>query len=122
MSINKRNLDTDEIAQGIIARESQGNAMPSGTGTHAVHRREAERAAEDRQRLGVEGRNAGPLPEPAAPDDLCVRDPDEPMSADQAEHLRILCQEAGEAFDPSWTRDAAERQINRLQHRAGYKP
>ena len=54
MSINKRNLDTDEIA-----KESQGNAMPSGTGTHAVHRREAERAAEDRQRLGVEGRNAG---------------------------------------------------------------
>ena len=117
MSINKRNLDTDEIAQ-----ESQGNAMPSGTGTHAVHRREAERASEDRQHLGVEGRNAGPRPEPAAPDDLCVRDPDEPMSGDQAEHLRILCQEAGEAFDPSWTRDAAERQINRLQHRAGYKP
>src|SRR3954467_10254219 len=114
MSINKRNVDTDEIA-----KQSQGNAMPSGTGTHAVHRHEAERTAEDRQRLGVEGRNAGPRPEP---DDLCVRDPDEPMSADQAEHLRLLCQEAGEAFDPSWTRDAAERQINRLQHRAGYKP
>ena len=122
MSINKRNLDTDEIAQGSITKESQGNAMPSGTGTHAVHRREAERAAEDRQRLGVEGRNAGPRPEPAAPDDLCVRDPDEKMTADQAEHLRILCQEAGEDFDPSLTRDAAERQIHRLQHRAGYKP
>jgi hypothetical protein len=122
MSINKRNLDTDEIAQGSNAKESQGNAMPSGTGTHAVHRREAERAAEDRQRLGVEGRNAGPRPEPAAPDDLCVRDPDEKMTEDQAEHLRILCQEAGEDFDPSLTRDAAERQINRLQHRAGYKP
>ena len=117
MSINKRNLDTDEIA-----KQSQGNAMPSGTGTHAVHRREAERAAEDRQRLGVEGRNAGPLPTPSAPDDLCVRDTDEKMSADQAEHLRILCQEAGENFDPSLTRDAAERQIHRLQHRAGYKP
>ena len=117
MSINKRNIDTDEIA-----KESQGNAMPSGTGTHAVHRRDAERAAEDRQRLGVEGRNAGPRPEPAAPDDLCVRDPDEKMTEDQAEHLRILCQEAGEDFDPSLTRDAAERQINRLQHRAGYKP
>ena len=119
MSINKRNLDTDEMRS---AKESQGNAMPSGTGTHAVHRREAERATEDRQRLGVEGRNAGPRPEPAAPDDLCVRDPDEKMTADQAEHLRILCQEAGEDFDPSLTRDAAERQIHRLQHRAGYKP
>ena len=117
MSINKRNIDTDEIA-----KESQGNAMPSGTGTHAVHRRDAERAAEDRQRLGVDGRNAGPRPEPAAPDDLCVRDPDEKMTEDQAGHLRILCQEAGEDFDPSLTRDAAERQIHRLQHRAGYKP
>ena len=117
MSINKRNIDTD-----AIAKESQGNAMPTGTGTHARHRREAERAAEDRQRLGVEGRNAGPRPEPAAPDDLCVRDTDETMSADQAEHLRLLCREAGEAFDPLLTRDAAERQIQRLQRRAGYKP
>src|SRR3954453_659948 len=120
MSINKRNLDAPNLDPGEIAKQSQGNAMPSGTGTHAVHRREAERATEDRQRL--RGRNAGPLPEPAAPDDLCVRDPDEKMSADQAEHLRILCQEAGEEFDPSLTRDAAERQIHRLQHRAGYKP
>jgi hypothetical protein len=117
MSINKRNIDTEEIA-----KESQGNAMPSGTGTHAVHRHDADRAAEDRRHLGVEGRNAGPRPTPAASDDLCVRDLDEPVSADQAEHLRILCQEAGEAFDPSLTRDAAERQIHRLQHRAGYKP
>jgi hypothetical protein len=117
MSINKRNVDTDEIA-----KESQGNAMPSGTGTHAVHRREAERAAEDRHQLGVEGRNAGPRPTPSAPDDLCVQDLDAKMTADQAEHLRILCEEAGEEFDPSLTRDAAERQIHRLQHRAGYKP
>ena len=94
MSINKRNVDSDGIAQGSIAGKSHGNAMPSGTGTHAVHRREAERDAEDRQRLDVEGRNAGPRPEPAAPDDLCVRDPDEKMSADQAGHLRILCREA----------------------------
>ena len=117
MSINKRNIDTDEIA-----KPSQGNAMPSGTGAHAVHRHQAEKAAEDRHRLGVEGRKAGPAPTPAAPDDLCVRDPDEKMSAEQAEHLRILCEQAGEKFDPSLTRDAAERQIHRLQHRAGYKP
>ena len=31
MSINKRNIDTDEIA-----KESQGNAMPSGTGTPCI--------------------------------------------------------------------------------------
>jgi len=30
--------------------------------------------------------------------------------------------EAGEPFDPSLTRDAAERQIDRLQRRAGFKP
>ena len=117
MSINKRNVDTDEIA-----KPSQGNSMPSGTGTHAAHRHQAEKAAEDRYRLGVEGRNAGPLPRPPVPDDLCVQDMDAPMTADQAEHLRILCQEAGETFDPSLTRDAAERQIHRLQHRAGHKP
>ena len=122
MSINKRNLDTPNLDPGETARESQGNAMPSGTGTHAVHRREAERAAPDRHQLGVTGRNAGPRPKPAAQGDLCVRDPDEKMSAEQAEHLRLLCQEAGEAFDPSLTSDAAERQIHRLQHRAGYKP
>ena len=117
MSINKRNVDT-----GGLAKESQGNAMPSGTGTHDVHRRHAEKAAEDRQMRGVEGRKAGPLPPVSTPDDLCVRDPDEAMTEDQAEHLRILCEEAGEEFDRSLTRDAAERQIRRLQHRAGYKP
>ena len=117
MSINKRNIDTDEIA-----KPSQGNAMPSGTGTHDVRRVAAERAAEDPRRRGVEGRKAGPLPPVGAPENLCVRDADQAMTADQAEHLRILCEEAGEEFDPALSRDAAERQILRLQHRAGYKP
>lgn len=120
MSINKRNIDADEVA-----KPSQGNALPSGTGAHDVNRRRAEEAAEDRhdrQMRGVAGRKAGPLPPVAAPDDLCVRDADATMSDDQAEHLRILCAEAGEDFDPSLTREAAERQIARLQHRAGYKP
>ena len=63
-----------------------------------------------------------PLPPVAAPDDLCVRDMDEAMTEDQAEHLRILCEEAGEDFDPTLHRDEAERQIRRLQHKAGYKP
>ena len=117
MSINKRNIDTNELA-----KPSQGNALPSGTGTHEVNRRRTGEAAEDRQRRGVEGRKAGPLPPVGASEDLCVRDPDEKMTEDQAEHLRILSEEAGEQFDPSLTRDAAERQVRRLQHRAGYKP
>ena len=117
MSINKRNIDTDELA-----KPSQGNALPTGTGTHDVNRRRSEEAAEDRQMRGVEGRKAGPQPPIATPEDLCVRDADAPMSDDQAEHLRILCEEAGEPFDPTLSRESAERQIHRLQHRAGFKP
>ena len=117
MSINKRNVDTGELSP-----ESPGPIRPSGTGTHARHRRELERAAEDAQMRGVQGRKAGPQPPTGTPSDLCVRDPDEPMTDDQAEHLRVLCEEAGEPFDPSLTRDAAERQIQRLQRRAGFKP
>ena len=117
MSINKRNVD-----HGEISPESPGPIRPSGTGTHARHRHEAERAAENTQLRGVSARKAGPQPPAGTPDDLCVRDADQPMSDDQAEHLRILCEEAGEPFDPSLTRDAAERHIGRLQRRAGFKP
>ena len=53
---------------------------------------------------------------------ISVRDADQPMTDDQAEHLRVLCEEAGEPFDPSLTRDTAERHIRRLQRRAGFKP
>src|SRR5438874_4954045 len=105
MSINKRNIDT-----GDVSKPSPGPIRPSGTGSHATHRRENELAAEDRQRRGVAGRKAGPLPPIAAPADLCVRDMDEAMTEDQAEHLRILCAEAGEDFDPALSREAAERQ------------
>jgi hypothetical protein len=120
MSINKRNIDTDELA-----KPSQGNAMPTGTGAHDVNARRSEESAEDRrdrQMRSVRGRKAGPLPPVGTPEDLCVRDTDEPMTADQAAHLRILCEEAGEELDPTLSRDAADRQIRRLQHRAGYKP
>jgi hypothetical protein len=120
MSINKRNISTDQLG-----KPSQGTALPAGTGTHDVNRRRAAEAARDRhdrQMRGVDGRRAGPLPPAGTPEDLCVRDADAPMTADQAEHLRILCEEAGEDFDPTLNRDAADRQIRRLQHRAGYKP
>jgi hypothetical protein len=96
MSSDKRNIDTGEAAR-------PGPVRPSGTGSH---RRENELAEEDRQRRAAAG-------------ELCEGDPDEPMTADQAEQLRILCEEADEDFDPVLSREAAERQIRRLQHKTG---
>ena len=118
MSINKRNIDTDDLA-----KPSQGTAMPSGTGTHEVHRVEAERAAEDPQLRGVEGRKSGaPGQAELQLDTVEEADPDAPMSEEQKEHLRILCEEAGEPFDPWLTHSSAERRIRTLQRRAGFKP
>jgi len=117
MSINKRNIDTDELS-----KDSPGPIRPSGTGTHEVHRRQAERAAEDPQLRGVEGRKAGTPGRAELALGKTEVESDEPMTADQAEHLRILCEEAGEPFDASLTRSGAQRQIERLQHRAGFKP
>lgn len=37
VSQDKHNIDTDELV-----KPSAGNAAPSGIGTHAAHRREAE--------------------------------------------------------------------------------
>ena len=87
MGIDKRNIDIDELS-----KDSPGPARPSGTGTHAAHRREAD------------------------------ADSDAPMTEAQAEHLQILCEETGAPFDPWLTRPAAERRIRALQRRAGYKP
>ncbi len=101
MSINQRNIDT-----GDLSKRSPGPIRSSGTGSHAAHRRENELAAEDAQRR-----------DDAA--ELCEDDPDEPMTMEQAEHLRILCEEADEDFDASLSRDAAERQIRRCSTRRG---
>ena len=101
MSINKRNIDTGEVS-----KPSPGPIRPSGAGNHATHRRENELAEEDRQRRAAAG-------------ELCEGDPDEPMTADQAEQLRLLCEEADEDFDPALSREAAEGQIRRLQHKTG---
>jgi hypothetical protein len=101
MSTNKRNIDAGEGSQ-----PSSGPVRPSGTGSH---RRENELAEEDRQRRAAAG-------------ELCEGDPDEPMTADQAEQLRILCEENDEDFDPALSREAAEGQIRHLQHQAGRKP
>lgn len=54
MSQNKRNVDTDELA-----KPSQGNASPTGTGTHDRHRVEAEDAAADNTAEGTAGRKEG---------------------------------------------------------------
>jgi hypothetical protein len=97
MSSNKRHIDTGEISI-----PSPDPIRPSGT---ANHRRENELAEEDRQRREADA-------------ELCEGDPDEPMTAEQAEQLRALSEEAGEDFDPTLSHEAAERQIRRLQ-RAG---
>ena len=118
MSINKRNID-----DGELSKDSPGPIRPSGTGTHEVHRVEAERAAEDPQLRGVEGRKAGaPGQAELQLDTVEEADPDAPMSDEQKEHLRILCEEAGEPFDPWLTHSSAERRIRALQRRAGFKP
>ena len=101
MSSNKRNIDPGEVS-----KPSPGPIRPSGT---ANHRRENELAEEDRQRRDTDA-------------ELCEGDPDEPMTAEQAVELRLLCEEADEDFDPSLSREAAERQIRRLRPRAGLQP
>ena len=101
MSSNKRNIDT-----GDVSKPSPGPIRPSGT---ANHRRENELAEEDRQRRNDDA-------------ELCEGDPGEPMTAEQAVELRLLCEEADEDFDPALSHEAAERQIRRLQHKSGHKP
>jgi hypothetical protein len=101
MSSDKRNIETGEVS-----KPSPGPIRPTGT---ANHRRENELAEEDRQRRDTDA-------------DLCDGDPDEPMTAEQAVELRLLCEEADEDFDPSLSREAAERQIRRLQHKSGLQP
>lgn len=87
MGIDKRNIDTDELPKA-----GSGPVQVSGSGTHDVHRREAD------------------------------ADLDAPMTEAQAERLQILCDEAGQPFDPWLTQPAAERRIRALQRRTGYKP
>ena len=101
MSSNKRNIDTDDVS-----KPDPGPIRPSGT---ANHRRENELAEEDRQRRNDDA-------------ELCEDDPDEPMTAEQAEQLQALSEEAGEDFDPTLSHEAAERQIRRMQHKARQKP
>ena len=115
MSSNDRNVDTGELSD-----VRRGNTARTGTGARETHRREAERDTEDRQMRGIEGRQARRDRDIA--DALLEPDTDEPMTSDQAEHLRILCQEAGEPFEPALNKSQAERRIHDLQRRAGFKP
>jgi hypothetical protein len=101
MSSDKRNIDTGEVS-----KPDPDPIRPSGT---ANHRRENELAEEDRQRR-----------DDAA--ELCEDDPDQPMTVEQSEQLRLLCEEADEDFDPALSCEAAERQIRRLQHKAERRP
>lgn len=98
-----------------LEKPTRGNEAPTGTGTHAAHRHQAEREAEDRRAEGLAGNLKG---------EVRVVDVDhgEPMTEDQAAHLRILCAEAGEEFEPNLTRYQADQRIRDYQRRAGYKP
>jgi hypothetical protein len=54
-----------------------------------------------------------------------VKDPDdwttgdETMTGAQASYLKTLCEEAGEAFDPSLTKAEASKRIDALQAKTG---
>ena len=61
----------------------------------------------------------------AAPVGNAEKDPDdwvtgdEPMTGAQASYLKTLCEEAGEAFDPSMSKAVASKRIDELQGRTG---
>jgi hypothetical protein len=54
-----------------------------------------------------------------------AKDPDdwstgsETMTGAQASYLKTLCEEAGEAFDPSLTKAEASKRIDELQQKTG---
>lgn len=98
-----------------LEKPTRGNTAPTGTGTHAMHRHQAERAAEDHKQEGREGNEEGEVR-------IIEVNTVEPMTEDQAEHLRILAAEAGEPFEANLTRHEAEQRIHDYQRRAGYKP
>lgn len=58
MSDNKRNIDSDDIDKNP-RKPSQGNASPTGTGTHAAHARESAAETADNKAKGTEARKAG---------------------------------------------------------------
>jgi hypothetical protein len=51
------------------------------------------------------------------PDDWVTGD--EPMTGAQASYLKTLCEEAGEAFDPSMSKADASKKIDALLERTG---
>ena len=52
-----------------------------------------------------------------SPDDWVTGD--ETMTGAQASYLKTLCEEAGEAFDPSLTKAQASKRIEELQAKTG---
>lgn len=59
-----------------------------------------------------------------SPDDFAEQDEprDEPMTEEQAEHLKVLSKEANVPFPDRLTRGEAERRIDELQRKSGNKP
>jgi hypothetical protein len=109
MSSNPRNVDSDDL-----------DRKHSGIGTHATHRNEAAAAGRDNRAVGREAHRADPAAGAGHPRQHS--EAGEPMTADQAERLRILSAEAAEPFDASLDRVEADRRIDDLQRRAGRKP
>ncbi|MFL5287765.1 MAG: DUF3072 domain-containing protein [Rhodopila sp.] len=109
MSKNPHNIDSDDL-----------QSQRGGIGTHATHRNEAAAAERDSRAVGREAHRADPAAGAGHPRQHGAAG--EPMTADQAERLRILSAEAAEPFDASLDRVEADRRIDDLQRRAGRKP
>jgi hypothetical protein len=109
MSRNSRNIDSDDL-----------DSKRGGIGTHATHRNKAAAAERDTKAVGREAHRADANAGAGHPRQH--GEAGEPMTADQAERLRILSAEAAEPFDASLDRREADRRIDDLQRRAGHKP
>ena len=117
MADDKRNPEIDETASPTYRKTAR-----SGTGTHEVHRHQAEQSGADRHAIGVAARQEGynrPGPDIVTNE---IDEGDEPMTGKQAERLRILAQEAGQVFNPRVGQREADRLIREYQRRAGLKP
>src|SRR3954447_17906876 len=109
MSRNPRNIDSDDL-----------DSRRSGIGTHATHRNEAAEAERDNRAVGREAHRADPAAGAGHPRQGGAAG--EPMTADQAERLRILSAEAAEPFDASLDRVEADRRNDHLPRGGGPQP
>ena len=110
VSTNKHNIDAPDL----------GPSGP-GAGPHLSNRLHADADTTDRAALGREAHRADRA-QADAREELAGDAPHGPMSADQAERLRILSAEAGVAFEADLDAAAADRRLRELQREAGRRP